>query len=94
MKKQLKPWLLQYQWKSEKDFDKYSWRTANSFYSPKWMSGRSVYADPERAKKNLEHRFLDNLGSIYSRGRNWRLFNKSEQKVLSVIVENKTITLI
>ena len=92
-KKQLRPWLLQFQWKSSEDFKIYSFRATNSFYDDKWYGGGSMFINSEKAKRGLEKLFLDEIGNMRFKGRNWRIIDKETKQILSVIIENKTIIL-
>ena len=89
-----RPWILQMQWKSQVDFEKYSYKARNRQYKSEWENWFRKYANTDQAKEHLTNEIQDPNYEIYFIGRNWRLFNKETQEIVSIIMENKTITLI
>jgi len=80
------------QWKSADDYEKYCYKARTILFISRWENWTRNFADVAIAKIKLQRELDDGIYDFFI-GRNWRLFNKQTQKILSVIIEGKTIIL-
>lgn len=93
-KKTLKPWRLEYQWKSLEDYHRYCIRADKDAYTSGWFKGYTKYENLEMAQKGLQREFIDPYYDAIAGGRNWRLFNTVTEEIVTIIIEKTKIILI
>lgn len=76
-----KPWIKQYQWKSEKDFNAYpkwsSWFKDNESFNKEWQNERwkIKYKSHQSVLDSIKSELRSTFKERFIAGRNWRAYN-------------------